>query len=102
MTVERSLRMIAGGFVIVSVLLGILRQPELPVVHAVRGIEPVPIGIYAMVSDDDTSSQSRGPRLKRMNRRDLLVSSTCVVAGLPAATDNPPARGRRRSRRRPR
>ena len=57
--------MIAGGFVAAKRPAGDLRPPELPVVHAVRGTEPVPVGIYAVVSDDGDSSQGR-PRQQEL------------------------------------
>ena len=64
MTLERSLRLIAGVFRGRERVARDVRQPELPVVHAVRGTEPVPVGIYAVVSDDGDSSQGRRPGLK--------------------------------------
>ena len=46
MTIERSLRLIGGGFVAASVLLGIYVNPLFLLVHAVRGAEPVPVGVH--------------------------------------------------------
>src|SRR6185503_3217831 len=57
---------------------GDLRQCELPVVHVVRRTEPVPIGVYAVVSDDDDSSQGRRPRVTR---------SSSAIAGATTRAD---------------
>ena len=59
MTVERSLRLIAGGLRRRERAAGDLREPELPLVHAVRGSEPVPVGVYPVVSDDGDPAEGR-------------------------------------------
>ena len=53
MRVEPMLRMIAGAFVAASVLLGMVRASVLLLVHAFRRVEPVPVGVQRVVSDDD-------------------------------------------------
>ena len=37
---------------------GILGKPLLVPLHCVRRVEPVPIGLYELVSDDDNPAQS--------------------------------------------
>ena len=58
MTVERALRLIAGAFVVLSVLLGIYVN-TLSVVYGVRGLEPVPVGVYQLVPDDGDPAKER-------------------------------------------
>ena len=58
MTVERYLRLIAGAFVAALARFGILGEPVLVPVHGLRGLEPVPVGLYELVSDDGDPSQS--------------------------------------------
>jgi hypothetical protein len=64
MTVERFATDDCRRFRDREYLAGDLYQSELPVVHTVRGAEPVPIGVYPVVSDDDDSSQGWRPRVK--------------------------------------
>ena len=75
MNIERSLRMIAGGFVAASVLLGIYVNPNFLWFTLFVGTEPVPVGVYAVVSDDGDSSQGRRPGLK-----DACIAATCFVS----------------------
>ena len=58
MTVDRYLRLIAGAFVVLSLALGYWVKPVLVSVHGLRGLEPVPVGVYELVSDDGDPSQS--------------------------------------------
>ena len=62
MTVERALRLIAGAFVTAERAARNLRERELPLVHAVRGREPVPVGVHELVSDDGDPAQGNWPR----------------------------------------
>ena len=54
MTLERYLRLIAGAFVLAGI--GILGKPLLVSLHGFRGLEPIPIRLYELVSDDDIPS----------------------------------------------
>ncbi len=56
MTLERYLRLIAGAFVLVSLALGYWVSPLLVSIHGFRGLEPIPIRLYELVSDDDIPS----------------------------------------------
>jgi hypothetical protein len=62
MTIERSLRMIAGAFVAASVLLGIYVNPQFLWFTLFVGLNL--FGVYPVVSDDDDSSQGWRPRVK--------------------------------------
>ena len=52
MTIERALRLIAGIFVVVSVLLGMYVSTAFLWFTVFVGVEPVPIGVYQLVPDD--------------------------------------------------
>ena len=60
MNVERALRLVAGAFVVLSVVLGMYRAPRVLLVHGVRRREPVPIGVHELVPDDGDSAKG-GP-----------------------------------------
>ena len=62
MTVERALRLIAGALRGPQCAAGHLREREFPVVHAVRGSEPVPVRVYQLVSDDGDPAKGRPAR----------------------------------------
>ena len=53
MTIERYLRLIAGFFVMLSVALGYWVNPAWFLFTGFRRLEPVPVGIYQLVPDDD-------------------------------------------------
>ena len=61
MTVERALRLIAGARGS-QCAAGHLCEREFPVVHAVRGREPLPVRVYKLVSDDGHSAEGRPAR----------------------------------------
>ena len=65
MTVERYLRLIAGAFVLLSLALGYWVSPYWYLVHGLRRLEPVPVGLYELVSYDGDSSQS--------GRKDIIL-----------------------------
>ena len=93
MNVDRYLRMIAGAFVLLSLALGLLGEPVLVSVHRVRRTQPVSIGLYELVSDDDHPSEVGSAQHMRMScltvmrdgiragaRRHYLHSSKMAVA----------------------
>ena len=62
MTVERALRLIAGAFVVLSVLLGMYVSTSVSVVYGVRRLEPVPVGVHQLVPDDGDPAKERPSR----------------------------------------
>ena len=63
MTMNDSLRLIAGFFVLLSVALGLLRQSLVVLVHGVCRAESGAVGFYQMVPDDG-AAQENGPQIE--------------------------------------
>ena len=59
MTIERALRLIAGAFVILSVLLGIYVNTNFLWFTLFVGAEPAPVGVHELVPDDGGPAKGR-------------------------------------------
>jgi dolichol kinase len=56
MTVERTLRLIAGSFILLSLVLGHYVSPYWYFFTAFVGLKSVSVGIHELVPDDDVSA----------------------------------------------
>ena len=88
MTVERALRLIAGAFVALSVLLGIYVNANFLWFTLFVGSEPIPVRVYELVSDDGDPPKGRPARRPYWGRQSHLRDNTTVVARTRGAKGN--------------